>query len=422
MISTFRLLLLVPLLALAAIIFLPGAAPADPASHNDYALELLRRGEYEKGLEQLQDAYSLAPYDTTLRRNLAEAYTFVGQHRLAQKRYREAADEFDHARELFPEEPRYRVMRGIALSAAHLYDAAISELEEARRLGGDTPELFFHLGRVYYDTGDLQKALDAWEEALRRDPKNGVLPGLVAQCRRELAVEDRMDRGYSSRFNLVYDAELDPRLAQEILDTLESAYNLVGGDFDRFPSFRTEVLVYTRRDYRQVTESPAWSGGLFDGKIRLPVGGATSLTPGLKALLMHEYTHVVVQDITHGTCPTWLNEGLAEVEGRREYNPPLGELSEAVRGGGLIPFKSLEGSFASLSGRRVVLAYEESYGFVNYLVTVYGWPRITELLADLAGGMPVETALRAVYGNDYDGLAGEWRTDLLGRLPADGSR
>src|ERR671930_233955 len=107
-----------PLVLLLLALSLLSAAPARanyPATLNDYALELINRGEYDKALEQLQRAYSLNAFDETLRRNLAEAYVYVGRRHLEENRFEEAATYFDNARELFPDNPRYAILRGIAL-------------------------------------------------------------------------------------------------------------------------------------------------------------------------------------------------------------------------------------------------------------------------------------------------------------------
>jgi len=407
-----RLCLVIPL----ALVFCASAVTAsrasDPHLHNDYALKLIEQGEYEKGLEQMQKAASLQPYDQTLRKNLAEAYTYVGLRQMERKLYDSAAENFDHARELFPDTPRYSTLRGIALHGAKRYEGAIFELERAVSLGGDSPELYYHLGKAYYDSDNLPRALEMWDKALTLDPANAAVRDLADKTRRELALEPRMDRGYSSRFALTYDTEFKSKLAGEILDVLETAYNRVGTDLGYFPEARVQVLLYTKKDYRALTDSPDWSGGLYDGKIRIPIGGATQLTPLLRSVLVHEYTHVVVFELAKGNCPTWLNEGLAELEGRKELNPPMAELGRAAKQGSFIPFTSLEGPFSSLSGRQVSLAYQQSYSLANYMAASYGLHKVQEILRLVGAGISIAEAIRqglADYGLDYPGLVEEWR-------------
>jgi tetratricopeptide (TPR) repeat protein len=389
----------------------PQARANDPFTLNEYAVGLMQKGEHDKALEQLQKAYSMYPYDPVLKKNLAEAYTFVGQRLMQENRYEEAAASFDQARELFPDTPRYYVFRGIALYYAKLPDAAQNELERARSMGGDSPEILFYLAKIQYDGGNLAQALELLEKTLALKGDFPAASGLAEKIRRELAVEKTMEKGYSSRFVISYDGDARSHLAGDILSALEDAYSTVGRDLSLFPVIRMPVILYTRKDFRTVTAGPDWSGGLYDGKIRLPVGGAEQLSDQLKGVLYHEYTHVVVQELTHGNCPTWLNEGLAELEGRKIFNPPLGELGKAAKQSQYVPFSRLEKGFTDLATRDAALAYQQSYALVNFMVSSYGWPKVTEILTNLGTGMPIAEAVKKSLGDfglDYDGMIGEW--------------
>lgn len=403
-----RFLLPAPFLLLATV-----AVANDPFSLNNYAVELQSRGEHEKALEQLQKAFSLYPYDQTLRRNLAEAYTFVGERHLAASRFDEAIASFDQARELFPDVPRYYVLRGIAFYYGKYYDAALNELQRAQGLGGDTPEILYFTGRVQYDTGNLQAAIESWEKALTLNPGMKSTRELLEKAKREQSVEGGMDRGYSSRFVVSYDAGSTTTLAREILDTLEDAYNQVGSDLSHFPTARIPVILYTKKDYRVVTAGPDWSGGLYDGKIRLPVGGATDLSPQLKGVLFHEYSHVVVQELTRGNVPTWLNEGIAELQGRRLFNHPMAELGRVAKSGNPVSTDFLTKPFIGMDTRQAGLAYQESYALVNFMVQSYGWHKVREILLLLGGGEKIESAVGkalADFGLDYQGVMREWQS------------
>lgn len=383
----------------------------DPFTLNEYAVRLMEKGENDKALEQLQKAYSMYPYDPVLKRNLAEAYTFVGQRQMKENQYEAAAGSFDLARELFPDVPRYYVFRGIALYYAKYPDAAQNELERARSIGGDSPDILFYLAKIQYDGGNLPQALELLDKTLALKGDFPAASALAAKVRRELDVEKSMDKGYSSRFVISYDAEVRSHLAGDILAVLEDAYSTVGRDLSLFPAMRIPVILYTRKDYRTVTSGPDWSGGLYDGKIRLPVGGAEQLSEQLKGVLYHEYTHVVVQEMTHGNCPTWLNEGLAELEGRKIFNHPLGELGKAAKSSQYLPFTRLEKGFTDLSTRDAALAYQQSYSLVNFMVSSYGWPKVGEILSGLGNGLTIAAAVKKALGDfglDYDGMIAEW--------------
>ena len=244
-----------------------------PVMRSDNGQALLMRGEYEKGLEPLRNAYQLFPLNSGFKRNLAEGYAAYGHQLLKQKHYEQADDNFVKALELYPEEAGYALLRGICNYNLKKYDAARYELERAKGIKQDSAEVLYFLGLVQFETDHRQQALELWEQALKLSPGRKEIVELLAKSRKENNVESRMDRGHSSRFDLTYDPGVDTGFALAILDVLESAANTVGAELGLFPEARVPVGIYKRADYKTVTDSPDWSGGFYDGKIRLPFGG-----------------------------------------------------------------------------------------------------------------------------------------------------
>jgi tetratricopeptide (TPR) repeat protein len=407
---------IIPLLTLLLAVHVLQALCAEPPITDDAAIELSQQGEQEKSLEELQKRFSLFPYDESIRKRLTAAYGAMGKQQLKRMQYDDAAENFENARKLSPDNQEYGILKGIALYSGKKYDAAVVELEQARRNGGDNLTILLYLGHVYYDSGDLEKAIEDWDRALAMEPGNKHIRDMAEKARRELAVESRMERGYSSMFVISYDEGTRSELADTVLDTMETAYNRVGYDMSYYPVTRVPVILYTRRDYRSVTAGPEWSGGLYDGKVRLPIGGALEITPMLRGVLHHEYTHVVVGELTKGNCPTWLNEGLAEFEGRKEFSPPIAELETAAKTGEFIPFKTLEKSLASLDTRKVALAYQQSYSIVSFMISTYGMHKVREILVNLGSGMGSEAAIAGAFSDyrlDFDGIMQEWRAHML---------
>ena len=387
----------------------------DPVMRSGYGRELLMRGEFEKGIEQLRQAYLLFPINTTFKRNLAEGYAAFGHQHFKQKRYEQADENFIKALELYPEEAGYSLLRGICNYNLKKYDVARYELERARALSQDSAEVLYYLGLVLFETDRRTEAIESWERALIISPGRKEIVELLAKSRKEDAVESAMDRGHSSRFDLTYDPGVDTTFALAILDVLESAANLVGAELELFPEARVPVGIYSRGDYKTVTDSPDWSGGFYDGKIRLPFGAMKVVSPMIRGVLYHEYAHVVVFELTRGNCPLWLNEGIAEMFGRMQFNTPLPEFGRAVRSGTLLDFKKLEAGFSDLSPSAASLAYQQSYALVNYMVKTYGWHRIKQILSGLGQGLSFDESATAAlkdYNLNYDSLLMEWRASV----------
>jgi tetratricopeptide (TPR) repeat protein len=395
------------LLTLSLFFFLSFAIPASSADNHpapaDTAFELLHQGEYDKAIAILQEDFTLFPYDERIRKRLADAWMEVGSHRLEHKAYDEAAAGFARALELYPDRPDLMTFQGIALYGGKRYDQAAVLLDQALQSGGSNPLAWFYLGRVHYDSGDLPGALEAWDRALALDPANGAIRAMMEKARRESVVESGMTREHRSMFVVSYDEGKMSDLADKVLETLDTAYAQVGSDLDFYPSVPVPVILYTRKDYRNITSGPEWSGGMYDGKVRLPIGGARELSPPLRGVLLHEYTHVVVREMTKGNCPTWLNEGLAMVEEHRESSP----MTLKAGKGEPLDISVLSGSFLSLGGRDAALAYRQSSIMADYLVSEYGWHKVREILVNLGTGMGIDRAVSSAfsdYGLDYPAI------------------
>jgi len=254
-----------------------------------------------------------------------------------------------------------------------------------------------------------------WEQALKLSPGRKEIFDILVKARKETGVESGMDRGHSARFDLSYDPGVDTSFALAILDVLESAANQVGAELGHFPEAHVPVAIYKRDDFKIVTDAPDWSGGAYDGKIRIPFGAMTELTPAMRGILFHEYAHVVVFDITRGNCPHWLNEGIAEIFGRMQYNRTIPNPGHAARKGTLVAFRKLEKGFGSLSAADAAMAYQQSFALVNYLVTSYGWHRVKQILSGLGKGMTPDEAITSAFSDfslGYDGIVKEWRDSV----------
>lgn len=392
-----------------------GECAGEPFIVNSSSHELMKKGEYEKAIEQLQETFNRFPYRNDVKNSLAGAFAALGKQQLELKKFDEAAENFDRALKLYPESQDLAIMRGIALYSGKRYDEAAILLEQARNTGEDNAVILFYLGRVRYDTGNLPEAIDAWDKALSLDPNNKVIAGLLDKARRELPAESRMKKGFGSKFVISYDEGSKSDIADDVLEVLDTAYNRVGSDLFHYPVVTVPVLLYTRKEYRTATDSPEWSGGHYDGKIRLPIGGVSKTTPILRGVLIHEYTHVVVGELSKNNCPGWLNEGIAEIEERKEYDPPLAALEAASRNGALLPFSALEKSWSSVGSKDIMLAYQQSYSIAKFMVSNYGWHKIREILVNMGVGMSIDDSIAKAlrdYGLGYKEIIQAWQEQI----------
>ncbi|HVO50905.1 MAG TPA: hypothetical protein VMV60_07925 [Thermoanaerobaculia bacterium] len=215
-------------------------------------------------------------------------------------------------------------------------------------------------------------------------------------------VEERFSERASSSVLLVYDGQrLEPGVERPLLAALEGAYADLVQDLGSAPPRKIEVVVYAERDWRLATQAPDWSGGLFDGKVRVPAQGLTGVTPRLLAVLKHEMTHAFVAVRTNGRAPVWLHEGLAQVEEGKTCVPYAAALLEGWRREKTFGLPALEGSFRRLPVAQVRSGYLVSLAAAEMLRDTRGPGAIGHLLDSLGEGTQLEQAMRETVRADY---------------------
>lgn len=215
-------------------------------------------------------------------------------------------------------------------------------------------------------------------------------------------VEERFSERTSSSILLVYDGgRLEPGVERGLLAALEHAYADLVQDLGSGPVEKITVVVYAERDYRLATQAPDWSGGLFDGKVRVPAQGLTGVTPALLSVLKHEMTHAFVHVRTRGRAPRWLQEGLAQAEEGRTSSPYASQLLAIWQGSGSFGLRSLEGSFRKLPPAQMRAGYAVSLATAEMLRETRGFGALSHFLDSLGEGEPVEDAMLETLRGDY---------------------
>jgi len=186
-------------------------------------------------------------------------------------------------------------------------------------------------------------------------------------------------------------------------------------DLGYSPHNTIAVTLYAQQAFFDVTRAPAWSGALNDGKLRIPISGVQSVTPELARVLKHELTHSFVSQMSSNRCPTWLNEGIAQIEEGKSSTQSGRQLAQLFASGNEIPFNVLEGSFMGFGGQEAMVAYAESLAAAEQIRDAYGMSEISRILGLLSEGSSTEAALRATIHSDYRQLRDEMARGLKER-------
>lgn len=250
-----------------------------------------------------------------------------------------------------------------------------------------------------YRQNELKLALEQVEAALALQADDELLD-LQARLQKEIRVQRNYDDARTANFVVLFDGREHDEIKREVLDILKNAYAEIGKELDHFPEQPISVILYTAKDFSDITNAPVWVSGMFgkiDGKIRLPVQGTAGHEQTLRRVLYHEYTHALLYVLAPG-CPLWLNEGLAQFFSG----------DQPVNTGQVIPLALLVSGFPG-EPRAAFAAYMESLQVVHDLLEEHGMSRLRSLLGKLGGGKDLEASFASVYGQPFSRWAKSWR-------------
>ena len=335
----------------------------------------------------------------------------VGQ--LTRGQYQDARESFEEAVRINDAVPDGHF--GLGMAYFHLREDSRAEKAFTRviEISPRDSEPYKMLGELYYRMDDLEQARLSWEKAVALEPANAGLRARLERIKREHKTERDFNRDVTSNFLVKYEGREKIAAGRIVLAILEDAYGDVGKELSYYPSNEIQVILYSNKQFQDVTRAPDWSAGIYDGKIRIPIGGIEQETPVLRRILYHEYTHAVVRAITP-RVPSWLNEGLAMYfEGRTLSAGNKEEFRKIARAGKLPPLPTLEGSFARIRGDQVRYAYLFSLSAVRFLIDRYGLYRATTILEELAKGARVGDAVSTGLLISYEEFERQWKESLM---------
>ena len=299
-------------------------------------------------------------------------------------RFREAADSFAEALKGSPQEPTVTLGAGVAAHRLGQSDTARRYLLDTLRLAPTLTVASVLLGEVLYRAGDIRGAIQTYEQALAHAPNEALLKTKLEGWRNEAALHDRFGQKLGDHFTVLFEGPAEADLAQKAVDVLEAAYWRIGAALYTYPTETISVVLYTREQFRDITQSPDWAGGAYDGTIRIPVQGAMKNSREFERVLAHEFTHALVKAMALRGVPQWLNEGLAMYfeGGDTSKQVALAAAAESKHA-----LSKLEGPFSGMDKEAAIVAYAQSVAAVKILMDEAGAPAIVGILADLARGL-----------------------------------
>lgn len=259
---------------------------------------------------------------------------------------------------------------------------------------------FAALARAAYAENEFDDAESLWDRAIRASSAPLELKAYrqaLEGLQKERASFGR-GRKASEHFAVTYDPARDEEAARLALELLELARREVGAIFEVYPEGLLTVVLYSDDSFDKVKHT-SWAAGFFDGKVRMPTGGAVANPLRFKATLFHEYAHGLFRRATgnRGDGPGWLNEGLASIAGNLAAPRPLG----GCKNGHAFPLKSLEPGFGGYERVKAPPAYLEARHAAERLRETFGEARVRELLREVGRAKSFDAAFDRTLGVSY---------------------
>lgn len=332
-------------------------------------------------------------------------------------------------------------MTDIAYSASTYFNAAVAAYQrgdyvasaEYYRAGlASQPEEtapYVDYAKVCEFLGDWDHALAALDKALFADPDHEA-----ARRRQQRILEERvafeqladaLDAPEAERHQDNFTVTLADGISPAAGDVARRALSHACAEFEQVlgvtPSSRvTAHLLPATSPARKGW--PLWAAGMAQDNsgIAIFLHNPTPNAGLLCALLRHEYTHILVHEITQGRCPHWLDEALAGALSKPLMQWEKDRVRQAVSAGRARSLHDLDIPFADLPGEHVSLAYHQCAVLGSYLLATFGPELVQETLHSLADGASVSDAMRTTLGSDVQDVERRLFAPLLVCPPAPG--
>jgi tetratricopeptide (TPR) repeat protein len=397
-------------IALAGVICVPVHAQS-AAESNAEGVALYKAGRWLDAIDLFVQAYEMAPDNTTVRRNLCNAYQGYANALVKDRNaFQDAIAVLENAIGVDPENPSPLVQLGSYYLRLDLAKDAAFRLEEAAELDPKSVDAQELLGDAYYKCGDLDAALMRWEWVAEAQPDRPGLKKKLDKAHREEEEEYDFSATNSRHFNISYDRGATGGDLSKVLTTCERAYREIGRQLGNvYPPAPIQVVLYDTQGFERVTQLGEHVGAVYDGRIKVPIkdkAGNSLPLEELERRLYHEFTHVVVRYWVSDNVPWWLNEGLAETFSRPGLNPMEKEvLARAYQEDALFQLADLTDSqLDRLTPEQLRRGYIQSHATVRFMFERFGLRSLTIMMNALAQGEGHEEALVRGYRRNYDYL------------------
>jgi tetratricopeptide (TPR) repeat protein len=389
---------------------------ADPAiqKHLQDSKDYILNGKFQNAVESLKMALEKNPANQEIKKVISATYGVIAAKKAETGNYKDAVEDFKNAIKYFNEDSKLFLGMGSAYLQLNKNNEAENALNSAINIDPSLSEAYHLLAEIYYyKNDDVAKAISYLEKVLSIDPSDRQARHFLSKIRREKDTNEKFTKEIASHFTIRFEGPEERDKGRLVISLLEDAYREIGRELSAYPDAEIIVYLYTRQQFRDITRTQ-WAGALYDGMIRVPIGGYRNEFKELKQNLYHEYTHALIQSIVkNGKCPSWLHEGLAQYfEDKDKLDYRRQTIKELQKSKVVIPIKHLESSFMRFNSAQAQVAYSLSLAILEFMIDRYGMYNVKRVLEELGKNKSIDEAMRDGLSISYEVFQKEWQSEF----------
>ncbi|HEY3743822.1 MAG TPA: tetratricopeptide repeat protein [Bryobacteraceae bacterium] len=270
------------------------------------------------------------------------------------------------------------VQQASELIKANQPGAALTLLDPLVKQRSTNADVYMLAGFAAWRNDQPRDALDFWKTALeiRPDPN---LQALYARVEREVTADKSGERLVGLRVLLRFDRDAVPApVARQMLEILDAEVSKDATLIGCPTSERLVAIVQSRDAYFQTTQAAEWSGGQYNGRIRVPYDPVR--TPAsMQRVFAHEVVHACLANL--GTWPPWLHEGLAQKLSGDTLSPQMQEkIKELAARHALPKLDDFRRDWSGLNTDNALVAYGVALAAADLLFENYSNTGLVNIL------------------------------------------
>lgn len=301
----------------------------------------------------------------------------------------------------WPTNPRVDYLIGQKLSQHYRFEAGVDYQRQALTFD---PNFLPARAQLAQDLLRLGEEVEGWMLADRVHREDGY----NIEAYNLTTLHDSLQK-FVAVTNADFLVRMDPHEAavygDRVLELLEEVRGKLSAKYGIEPRRPTLVEIFPQqKDFAVRTfgmpGNPGYLGVCFGTVITANSPAAHSgREVNWEAVLWHEFTHVITLQMTQNKMPRWLSEGISVYE-ELQANPAWGQrmepsYREMILEGGMTPVSKLSGVFLSPdTDLHLQFAYFQSALVVEFLIERFGLEKLKAVLAALADGTEVNTAIQ----------------------------